>query len=68
LAIDKECRAVGRCHVEGGMTFYVVGLGLGAFLHPNGIAVGMATIVEHVIHEGLVILSIVLLSTNLVSC
>jgi hypothetical protein len=44
------------------MPFYVIGLGLGAFLRPNGIAVGMASIVEHDIHEGLIILDIVLLA------
>jgi hypothetical protein len=63
LAIGKEGRSDGRCHVEEGLPFDVVGLGLGAFLHPNAIAVDMATIVEHVIHEGLIILGIELLST-----
>jgi hypothetical protein len=53
----------GRCHVEEGFPFDVVGLGLGAFLRPNAIAIDMATIVEHVIHEGLVILDIELLRT-----
>jgi hypothetical protein len=55
-----DSHAVGRCHVEEGLPVDVLDLGLGAFLHPN--AVAMATIVKHVKHEGLIVLGIGLLS------
>jgi hypothetical protein len=63
LAIIVEGRVVGRWHIEEGLRFDVLVLGLGAFLRPNAGVVAMATIVEHARHEGLIVLGIELLST-----